>query len=59
MFVEKFCFVSTGKIEMKLNYSTNFQPQNLLLYYDDQWPKVYPSKMVNLRLNLLLKINYS
>lgn len=42
-FLGKFCFISEkGNIVFNLTYPDDYATQNLLFYYDSQWPNVYP-----------------
>ena len=45
MFLGKFCFISQeGRVKYKISYPVSYGVQNLLFYYDAEWPNVYPKK---------------
>ncbi|KAK3697932.1 hypothetical protein QZH41_013012 [Actinostola sp. cb2023] len=42
-FMTRFCFKdSYGQMQYRFEYPQEYQVQNILLYFDTQWPKVYP-----------------
>lgn len=47
-FLTRFCFLSDrGRLEFEFEFPKEYEPQNILLYYDepDQWPAVYKSDL--------------
>ena len=48
IYLGKFCFITEiGKVSMSLEYPLSYAKENLIFYYDSQWPMVYPEVATN------------